>query len=142
MTRNQATSALRQYGRVGAVSGVAAASPHRLIQMLMEGAVSRIAMAGAQMRRGEVAAKGRNIGLAISIIDGLRASLDREAGGEIAHNLDALYDYMMRTLLQANVDDDPALLDEVRELIGGIKQAWEEVPARIVETAEARRGAA
>lgn len=145
MTKTQAISALRQYGRVGAVSGVAAASPHRLIQMLMEGALSRIALAAGQMRRGEVAEKGRNIGLAISIIDGLRASLDAETGGEIAANLDALYEYMTRTLLRASVDGDPAPLDDVHGLLGSIKEGWDAIPERVASgepVPERRVGAA
>mgnify|MGYP002336209970 CR=1 FL=1 len=77
-------SALQQYGQVGVQSGVACATPHRLIQMLFDGALDKLALARGHMQRGEVALKGSHIGWVISIIDGLRMSLDKEAGGEIA----------------------------------------------------------
>ena len=81
-------SAVKQYNQVGVVSGVEAASPHRLIQMLMQGAIEKVAMAKGYMLRKDIANKGSHISWAISIIDGLRSSLDMEAGGEIAQNLD------------------------------------------------------
>ena len=98
MITSKAHNALRQYGQVGAQSGVESASPHWLIQMLMEGALSRIAKAGANIKRREIALKGENISWAISIIEGLRSSLDHSHGGEIAGNLERLYDYMIRRL--------------------------------------------
>ncbi len=124
-------SPVQQYNKVGVSSGVESASPHRLIQMLMLGALEKIHTAKGHMARGEVSAKGGNISWAISIIDGLRASLDLNAGGEIAQNLDDLYDYMTRRLARANVEDDADILDEVASLLHSIKASWDEVPARI-----------
>ncbi len=121
-------SALDQYNKVGIQGGVDAASPHRLIQMLMEGALDKIAIAKGHMQQGNIAEKGAHISWAIAIIDGLKVSLDKSAGGEIAENLDALYDYMQRTLLKANLDDDPALLDEVSGLMATIKDGWDNIP--------------
>jgi len=121
-------SMLNQYKQVGAQSGVASASPHRLIQMLMEGALEKINLAKGYMQRGETALKGSHISWAISIIDGLRMSLDKEAGGEIAQNLDDLYDYMGRRLAEANLDNNEAMLNEVAGLIMEIKSAWDAVP--------------
>ena len=122
-------SAVKQYGQVGVVSGVEAANPHRLIHMLMDGALEKIAMAKGFMLRKDIAHKGSHISWAISIIDGLRASLDKEAGGEIAVNLDDLYDYMNRRLLRANIENNPDILDEVSSLLRSIKTAWEAIPA-------------
>jgi flagellar protein FliS len=70
--------ALNQYSQVAVQSGISAGSPHRLIQMLMDGALERIATAKGHMERGEVAAKGEQISWAISIVEGLRVSLDHK----------------------------------------------------------------
>ncbi len=124
-------SAVQQYNTVSVSSGVESASPHRLIQMLMLGALEKINTAKGHMVRGEVSSKGGNISWAISIIDGLRASLDLNTGGEIAQNLDDLYDYMTRRLARANIEGDVDILDEVASLLHSIKASWDEVPARI-----------
>jgi len=124
-------SAVKQYNKVGVSSGVESASPHRLIQMMMMGALEKINTAKGHMTRGEVSPKGGNISWAISIIDGLRASLDLNTGGEIAQNLDDLYDYMTRRLARANVENDADILDEVASLLRSIKGSWDEVPERM-----------
>lgn len=121
-------SVLKQYKQVGAHSGVATASPHRLIQMLLEGALEKINLAKGYMERGEIALKGSHISWAISIIDGLRMSLDKESGGEIAQNLDDLYDYMGRRLAEANMENSVGMLNEVAGLLIEIKSAWDVVP--------------
>ncbi len=113
MASGKATSALQSYGQVGVHAGVESASPYRLIQMLMDGALSRIATATGNMKRGEIPQKGENISWAISIIEGLRASLDAQAGGEIATNLDGLYEYMGHRLVEANHENDAAILQDV-----------------------------
>jgi flagellar secretion chaperone FliS len=122
------TGGVQQYKEVGTQTQVDSASPHRLIQMLFEGALEKIYLAKGYMSRGEIALKGSHISWAISIIDGLRMSLDKEAGGEIAANLDALYDYMGRRLVEANLKNDTAMLDEVAGLLMDIKSAWDVVP--------------
>lgn len=124
MTYAKAYSAAQQYGTVGTEAAVAEADPHRLIQLLLEGVLARIAAAKEHMRRGDVARKGECISQAISIIDGLRASLDAEAGGEIASNLEDLYVYVSYRLLEANLKNDTERLDEVTRLLGEIKGAW------------------
>jgi len=129
MSNNAARNALQQYNKVGVQSGIENADPHRLVQMLMEGALSKIASANGYMRRGESAEKGRNVSRAISIIEGLRASLDLKTGGMIAENLDGLYEHMMRRLFEANTRNDPAILDEVYNLMYEIKQGWDAIAA-------------
>lgn len=121
-------NALQQYKQINVQTGVTQATPHRLIQMLMEGALEKIAMAKGFMGRGEVAEKGSHISWAISIIDGLRMSLDKDSGGAVAANLDRLYDYMERQLLLANTRNEPALLDEVAGLMREIKSGWDAIP--------------
>jgi len=125
--------AVQQYNRVGVSSSVEAASPHRLIEMLMSGALEKIAFAKGYMERGNIAEKGGNISWAISIVEGLRASLDLNTGGEIAQNLDDLYDYMTRRLARANVENNADILDEVSSLMGSVKNAWEQVPNDVAD---------
>jgi flagellar protein FliS len=124
------TQLLEHYRRVDVHSGVEGASPHRLVGMLLNGALARIAAAAGHMERGEVAAKGESIGSAISIIDGLRGCLNLEAPGNLAENLAILYDYMIRSLVDANYRNDTAMLDETRSLLAGIKTAWEAIEAQ------------
>ncbi len=122
-----ANHAMNQYKQVGTGVSAAAADPHQLITMLFDGALEKIAIAKGAMARRAIAEKGQKIGSAIAIIDGLRASLDKEKGGEIANNLDALYEYMQRCLLKANAENDTQLLDEVSGLIKDVKSAWEAI---------------
>lgn len=128
--------AVQQYNRVGVSSSIESASPHRLIEMLMNGALEKIAFAKGYMERGNIAEKGGHISWAISIVDGLRASLDLETGGEIATNLDDLYDYMTRRLARANVENNPDILDEVASLMGSVKNAWEQVASDVSDVSE------
>jgi flagellar protein FliS len=123
-----ALSAIKQYQQVSVNSSVMGASPHRLVQMLMEGVLERIAIARESMARNEIAMKGQNIGHAIQIVGGLQGSLNTEAGGEIAENLSNLYDYIVRRLLVANVQNDQSVLDEVSGLMIQLKMGWDAMP--------------
>ncbi|MCB1843406.1 MAG: flagellar export chaperone FliS [Halioglobus sp.] len=124
-------TALQQYRAIGVQSGVTDASSHQLISMWISGAADRMAAARGAIERGETARKGELIGKAISIIDGLRASLDRERGGDIAANLAALYDYIEQGLVEANLRSDVARLDEVASLLGEVREAWNSIPAEL-----------
>jgi len=121
--------ALDGYGQNAVASELDYASPYRIIQMLMEGVLAKIAAAKGCLVRQDVAEKGRQIVWAIDIINGLRESLDMEKGGEISQNLDALYEYMLQKLLEANSKNDIALLDEVSRLMKEIKDGWDNIPA-------------
>lgn len=121
-------SAAAAYAKVGVETGVVSANPHRLVLMLFEGARVAVAAARLHMQRNEIAAKGEAISKAITIIDhGLKASLDVAAGGELAQRLYALYEYMVRQLLAANLDNDPKGLDEVNHLLMELNGAWETI---------------
>jgi flagellar protein FliS len=116
------------YAKVGMETGIAAATPHKLTLMLMDGASIAIAMALKYMQEGNIRDKGKAITKAILIIDnGLRASLNKPAGGDLAENLDVLYEYMSRNLFSANVKNQPQLLEEVHGLLNQIKEAWEAI---------------
>ncbi|TRO07465.1 flagellar export chaperone FliS [Ectopseudomonas mendocina] len=122
-----AASALKQYQSVNTQARVVDASPHRLIQMLMEGGLTRIAQARGAMERGQTALKGELIGKSIAIIAGLRDSLDHQQGGELAGNLDGLYEYMIARLTEANISNEPAMLEEVAGLLRDIKAGWDAI---------------
>jgi flagellar protein FliS len=123
-----AVSAMKQYQQVGVHSGIMDASPHRLVQMLMEGVLEKIALAKGNITRNEIALKGENIGKAITIIGGLQISLNKEAGGKLAENLNELYDYMSMRLVIANSRSDESILDEVFNLMIEIKLGWDAIP--------------
>ena len=119
------------YANVGIETGVAAATPHKLIVMLFDGALVAVTTGIVQMKAKNIAAKGQAISKAIMIIDsGLRASLDKKVGGEIAASLDALYEYMSNRLLIANLKNQPEILEEVHRLLSDLKSAWVEIGAR------------
>ncbi|AJI95550.1 flagellar protein FliS [Yersinia ruckeri] len=121
-------SGSQAYAQVGLESGVMSASPHQLIVMLFDGAQSALVRARILMNQGEIAAKGLAISKAINIIDnGLRTGLDMEKGGELAENLSALYDYMSRRLLHANLHNDQQAIVEVEALLENIADAWRQI---------------
>jgi flagellar protein FliS len=124
---------LAAYSSAAAHGGVAAADPHKLVVMLMDGAIERIRAAQGCITRGEMGEKAQLLQRAVAIIGELQASLDLSAGGQIATNLSELYDYMTRTLLKATLENKVEMLDEVSKLLHEIRGAWISIPA------EARR---
>lgn len=120
-----AMSAMKQYQSVNTNAQLVDATPHRLIQMLMEGGLTRLAQARGAMERNDVALKGTLIGKTIDIVGGLRQGLNLEAGGEVAASLDSLYIYMTTRLVEANRKNDPTILDEVAGLLREIKSGWD-----------------
>ncbi len=121
------SEAVRQYQQLDTESTINDASPHRLIQMMMERALTKIGLARSHMVHSEVAEKGSNISDAIGIISGLQASLNHKADEKMSANFDALYTYMMRRLLEANLHDDAGSLDEVSGLLKELKEAWDAI---------------
>ncbi|VTU26911.1 Flagellar protein FliS [Variovorax sp. PBS-H4] len=120
------------YARLGVETQAMSASPHQLICMLFDGAITAIGMARHHIAEGDVAAKGQAISKAVGIVaNGLKASLDAKAGGsagaELVANLSALYDYVVRRLLQANLRDDLRALDEAGSLLESVGSAWREM---------------
>ncbi|SFC69941.1 flagellar protein FliS [Polaromonas sp. OV174] len=127
-----ASTGASSYATIGLQSAAMSASPHQLITMLFDGAKTAITMARHHMARQEIGAKGNAISKAINIVtNGLKASLDAEAGGqagaELVANLSALYDYIAQRLLYANLRNDPTLLDEADRLLDNISSAWREI---------------
>lgn len=125
MNANTATNA---YAKIEAESTLHAADPHMLIAMLFQGALLAISNAKNATLRKDIPAKGKAISHAIRIIgEGLRASLDKNVGGKLAQDLDALYEYMSLRLVNANLNNDVKGLDEVARLLSEIKEAWDSI---------------
>ena len=124
-------AALAQYKKIDHESAIEGAGPHRLIQMLMQGGIERMEQSRRAFEAGNIEQKGLLLGKAISIIAGLQASLDHDQGGEIATNLDSLYDYMQRALLEANINNDMAKIEEVSGLLTTIKSSWDAIDPAI-----------
>ena len=118
-------SGARAYSNVKATSGVEDADSHMLIQMLVDGAIEKINMAKYFMQNKELAKKGQHISWAISIIGGLRASLDMENGGEISANLESLYEFSTATLIEANSNNDLDKLESVLKVMKLVKEGWD-----------------
>jgi flagellar protein FliS len=130
-----AIAAINAYNKVGAESSVNGADPHKLISMLFQGALLAIANAKNGMLRKETAVKGKSISKAIAIIgEGLNASLNKSAGGELAQNLSSLYDYMVMRLVDANLKNDITVLDEVARLLTELIEAWDSIPPNDVQS--------
>ena len=119
--------ALRQYQKVNSHAQISEASPHRLVQMLMEGAFERMAQAKGAMARGDIAQKGLLLGKAIDILIGLRDGLNPEKTDDPAalQQLDNLYAYMTTRLLEANSKSDVTMIDEVAGLMITLKEGWD-----------------
>ncbi|AEJ00783.1 flagellar protein FliS [Nitrosomonas sp. Is79A3] len=121
-------NAISAYQRVGVETGIESADPHKLILMLFEGAQEALAKTRIHMQHNEIAEKGQMISKAIMIIDhGLKASLDMNAGGDLAIKLQALYDYMTHRLLVANIQNNIEIVNEVNKLLSELHGAWKEI---------------
>lgn len=119
---------IKSYTRIGVESAAMSASPHQLITLLFDGAASALVRARLFLQQGDIAAKGESLSKAISIIDnGLKAGLDQKKGGELVENLTALYDYMVRRLLLANLRNDSQIIQEVEDLLDNIAGAWKQI---------------
>lgn len=117
--------ALKQYRQLGLETAVNNASPHRLIQLLFEGALARLAAAQGAFEHGDIPARGKYIGQAISIIGGLRNSLDMSVPGDLPGQLDSLYEYMETRLLEASQKQEVNRVIEVMELLKTLKSGWD-----------------
>ena len=130
------------YQRVSLDTAVASADPHQMILMLFDGAIEAVRQATVFMQDGRTADKGRVLGKAIRIVEeGLKASLDRSVGGALAQQLAALYDYVSLRLLQANLRNDAAALQEVSRLLDDLRGAWVQI-GKANAAAAAREAAA
>ncbi len=119
--------ALRQYQNVTAQAQTSEASPHRLVQMLMQGVLDRLAQAKGAIARKDVPGKGLAITRAVALIGGLREGLDMTNSAKQVARVDALYTYMMTRLTEANIKTDPKIIDEVAGLMITVKEGWDAI---------------
>lgn len=116
------------YRSAGIEAEALGTSPHGLITMLFDGALLAINLAKAHMLEHKTVEKAESINKAIDIIGGgLRAALNIKDGGELANNLDMLYEYVIMQLLKANMTNEPDLLDESYRLLDQLADAWKQV---------------
>lgn len=125
--KNPYTQISSQYKSIELQTRVDTASPHELIDLLLQGARSHIATAQGNIQRNQIKEKGEHISKSLSIIEGLKMSLNREKGGEIATNLLQLYDYIQHILLKANLTNDQDLLAQSNSLLSEVHQAWQSI---------------
>lgn len=134
MSPSMATAArMRYYHQTASAAVAEEASPHRLISMLYDGVLERLAIARSSIAQRDVTAKLRAINGAMAIVEHLRLVLDHQAGGEISARLDSLYDYMLRRMTQANASNDADALAEVSGLIMTIKSGWDQIDPALQE---------
>ena len=121
------------YKSVGVETGVDRASPHDLVSMLFDGLLLALASARGALMRGDIKAKGQQIGVAVRILEeGLAGALNLSEGGALATNLQALYGYCVVRLTQANARNDEGALREVTRLIEPVASSWKQIgPADI-----------
>ncbi|MCL1125460.1 flagellar export chaperone FliS [Shewanella surugensis] len=124
-------SSLQSYRKVSVDSGISVASPHRIIQMLFSGALERLAQAKCAIEQDDTVKKGEAIGKAISIVAGLNGSLHMETEGDVANNLNALYDFMLQQMSYANVNNDVKAVDDVMDILRVIKEGWDAIPTEL-----------
>jgi len=137
----------QQYGAVNVESDIETADPHRLVAMLLDGALVRVAKAKVEIEQGKIEEKITHLTQAVAIVDSLRASLNFEVGGEIVGNLEALYDYITKQVVLANSRNSIEILDEVSVLLKEISDAWSGIRPEVsgvskkLSTAEPEEGA-
>ena len=120
------------YQRVSVETAVSEASPHQLVNMLLEGLLKNVGSARVSLERGDIAAKGKQINNAVRIIDeGLRPALNLAQGGALAANLNDLYRFCLMRLTQANISNDEAILAEVIRVIEPVADGWKQIGAQV-----------
>jgi flagellar secretion chaperone FliS len=105
-------------------TSVTSASREKLLLMMYEGAIKFTKKAVVACETKDIAERGLNIGKAYDIIMELNNTLNFEVGGEIAKNLEQLYNYMTDQLTKANVSGDAVPLHTVLKLLGTLNDGW------------------
>ena len=128
MNITAAALAIDEYRSSGVLGNVERSDAHGLVSLLFKGAIDHLLAANGYIERKQIQEKTVRVSKAIAILDGLRSSLNLVEGGEIAQNLDDLYDYMQRQLVVANADNNTSIIDEVMGLLREIQEAWNSIP--------------
>lgn len=131
---------LQAYKKVSVDSQLSAASPHKVIQMLMAGAIERLVQGKAAMAQGNISVKGERLGKALDIVISLRTCLSMDDGGDVAKNLDQLYEFMITQITLANVENKAQPIDDVIDILREIKSAWDQIPTEFHNLTAAELG--
>lgn len=126
-----AQAALKNYANVKVNAAIESASSHQLISMLLDGLLERISQIKGAIEQNNIELKGVKVNQAISILFGLRESLDQNADGELPQNLDSLYDYIQRRIWSAHSKNDAVILDECYQLVSEIHLAWKAIENQV-----------
>ena len=105
-------------------NAVTTASPGELTLMLYNGCLRFIKAARMAMENKEIEKRNENLIKAQNIISELRVTLNMEL--EVSKNMIAMYDYILRRLIEANMKNDTAILDEAEELVTGFRDTWKQ----------------
>ena len=120
------------YTKVSVDTAITTASPHRLVAMLFEGLFESMAQARGAIRSGDIAAKGRAIGKAVSILEeGLKGGLNLVEGGSLAKDLNDLYAYAILRLTEANLHSDEKRIEECTRILKPLKEAWDAIGPQV-----------
>jgi flagellar protein FliS len=142
MTYGYARSASALYQQNKVQGSVEDADPHRLIGLLLDGAIERINQAIGFMTFGNVPAKGNAISRSVAIVAELRNSLDHKADPALSQRLESLYDYVTRRLLYAQLNDDRAALVECVGLLTPVRDGWQGIRQQYLASAQKPAGVA
>ncbi|KZN13482.1 MULTISPECIES: flagellar export chaperone FliS [Marinomonas] len=118
---------IQAYRKDSLKSDLASADPHRVIQLLMQGALEKLALGKGCIERSDLEGKADALTRAVEIINALRDALDREANPELVDNLESLYEYMTVRITEASVSKDITIIDQVMNLLLQIKGAWDQI---------------
>ncbi|MDT8992892.1 flagellar export chaperone FliS [Curvibacter sp. APW13] len=133
------TRAASVYKRVNVETGIESASPHQLVVMLFDALQQYLLAAQGAMERGDVALKCQKMGAAIRVLDeGLRGALNLEQGGDIARNLDAVYEFCVNRLTVANLKNDPQAITEVMGIMAPIASGWKQMNGQTPANGQSR----
>jgi flagellar protein FliS len=135
-------SKLAAYQSVSVHGAMAGADPHRLVLMLMDGIMDRMAIARGCIERGDIARKAKLLHSCVTLLTELRGSLNIAQGGALARNLSELYEYMMRQLLRANAEGNVECIKEVSSLLGEVRGAWQAIGPEVHQAGAAGGAAA
>lgn len=128
---NAGIKAFTEYQQTNAATAVMDASPHQLTQLLLKAAMDKLSVAVGAVERNDIQLRVASIARAIDIVMELKSTLDVEKGGDVAAELDRLYQFVLDQLLDANLQSDPSKLQAAREIIGTIHEAWVQIaPSR------------
>jgi flagellar protein FliS len=122
-----------QSQQVGVESQISTADPHKLVSMLLNGAIERYKKALYFIDQQKTVEKAESLTKALAIVDNLKASLNYEQGGVLVENLEALYDYVLRQTLLANVRNDKAIIDEVIVLMKTVQEGWDGIRGQVMD---------